>query len=532
MTERQVKVSKVTSLEQHHIVGGGIAGLATAVYLIRDAGVEGKNICIYEQLGVAGGSLDGSGDAQTGYMIRGGRMFEEHFACTFDLLNSIPSSDNPDVSVTEDIMAFNRMVPGSSNCRLVRNGRPAEDRYDLTLSAQDIIDINRLILHSERTLAGQRIEDWFDTSFFDSNFWLMWSTMFSFQPWHSLAEMRRYLRRFIHLFPGFTRIAGILRTRYNQYDALIAPVVTWLRDRGVRVATDTRVIDVTIEGTRQDRLVTALVLAEKTDVKVGAEDRVYLTLGSMTDATVQGSNHSAPDLQDQEGGAWTLWRKLAAEHEGFGRPEAFCGDTDKTAWHSFTVTMDCPDFFEFMEDFTNNRTGTGGLVTFADSSWVLSIVLFHQPHFRGQKHGSYTFWGYGLRGDRPGDVIKKPMWEATGDEIIKELSAHLKLTKQEEAWFEGARVLPCRMPFITSQFMPRQPGDRPDVRPNGARNFAVIGQFCELPRDCVFTVEYSVRSACTAVAALTARTDPPPPVARTDLDPMVLIRAARVLLGI
>ena len=87
------------------------------------------------------------------------------------------------------------------------------------------------------------------------------------------------------------------------------------------------------------------------------------------------------------------------------------------------------------------------------------------------------------------------------------------------------------MPFITSQFMPRQPGDRPDVRPSGARNFAVIGQFCELPRDCVFTVEYSVRSARTAVAALTGRVDPPPPVARTDLDPMVLIRAARVLTG-
>ena len=158
-------------------------------------------------------------------------------------------------------------------------------------------------------------------------------------------------------------------------------------------------------------------------------------------------------------------------------------------------------------------------------------MLFHQPHFRGQKHGTYTFWGYGLRGDCPGDFVKKPMWEATGDEIITELSGHLKLTNKQKTWFDGARVLPCRMPFITSQFMPRRPGDRPDVRPNGARNFAVIGQFCELPRDCVFTVEYSVRSARTAVASLTGRVDPPPPVARTDLDPMVLLRAARVLIG-
>jgi oleate hydratase len=517
--------------EQHHIVGGGIAGLATAVYLIRDAEVEGEDICIYEQLSVAGGSLDGSGNAEVGYMIRGGRMFEEHFACTFDLLRTIPSTNDPDISIAEDIFAFNRMVPGSSNCRLVRDGKPAEDRYHLTLSAQDIVDINRLILQSERTLGGQSIEDWFQPSFFETNFWLMWSTMFSFQPWHSLAEMRRYLRRFIHLFPGFTRIAGILRTRHNQFDSVIAPILTWLRNRGVKILTDTQVIDVIIEGTRQDRRATSLVLADGRKLSIREADGIYLTLGSMTDGSVLGSNDSAPGLHDREGGAWTLWRMLAARNEGFGHPEVFCADTGRTAWHSFTVTMDGPDFFEFMEDFTNNRTGTGGLITFADSGWILSIVLFHQPHFRDQKHGTYIFWGYGLRGDRTGDFVQKPMWEATGDEIISELSGHLKLTNAQKAWFDTARVLPCRMPFITSQFMPRRSGDRADVRPIGARNFTVIGQFCELPRDCVFTVEYSVRSARTAVASLTGRVPPPPPVARTDLDPMVLVRAARVLFG-
>lgn len=525
-------MSHRASPEQHHIIGGGIAGLATAVYLVRDAGVSGKNIHIYEQLEIAGGSLDGSGDADAGYMIRGGRMFEKHFACTFDLLDTIPSTHDPHLSATQDIMAFNRMVPGSSNCRLVRNGLPAEDRYDLTLGAQDIVDINRLILQPERNLAGRSIEDWFKPSFFESNFWLMWATMFSFQPWHSLTEMRRYLRRFIHLFPGFTRIAGILRTRFNQYDSMIAPIETWLRDRNVRIATGRQVTDVTILGTLQDRRVTALTLADGERVTVSEEDRVYLTLGSMTDASVQGTNDRAPDLGDTEGGAWALWRKLAAAHEGFGRPGAFCSDTDKTAWHSFTVTLDSPDFFEFMEDFTNNRTGTGGLITLAGSGWTLSIVLFHQPHFRGQKHGTYTFWGYGLRGDRPGDFVRKPMWNATGNEIITELCGHLKLDAAQAAWFDKARVLPCRMPYITSQFMPRKPGDRPDIRPSGAQNFAVIGQFCEQPRDCVFTVEYSIRSARTAVASLTGRVAPPPPVARTDLDPMVLIRAARVLMGV
>ncbi|MCV2868671.1 oleate hydratase [Defluviimonas sp. WL0002] len=517
---------------QYHIVGGGIAGLAAAVFLVRDAGVDGRAIHIHEQRQVAGGSLDGTGDAETGYLVRGGRMFEEHFACTFDLLRSIPSPDNPKVSAADDILAFNRMVPGSANCRIVRNGRPASDRHDLTLAARDIVDINRLILHTERSIGARSIEDWFKPGFLDSNFWLMWSTMFSFQPWHSAVEMRRYLRRFIHLFPGFTRISGVLRTRYNQYDSMIAPILGWLRERGVRVRTGAQVTDAKIEGTRHDRRVTALVLASGDTVAIGEGDQVYLTLGSMTDASVTGSNDRAPSLDDQLGGAWSLWRKLAAGHEGFGRPEVFCGDPDKTAWHSFTVTLNGPDFFEFMEDFTNNRTGTGGLVTFADSDWTLSIVLFHQPHFRGQKHGTYVFWGYGLRGERPGNFTKKPMWEANGSEILTELFGHLRLTPEQQAWFADARVVPCRMPFITSEFMPRRPGDRPDVRPDGARNFAVIGQFCELPRDCVFTVEYSVRSARTAVASLTGRVEPPPPVARTDRDPKVLLGAARVLIGV
>jgi oleate hydratase len=124
------------------------------------------------------------------------------------------------------------------------------------------------------------------------------------------------------------------------------------------------------------------------------------------------------------------------------------------------------------------------------------------------------------------------MWEAAGDEIIEELAGQLKLSPEQAAWFDDARVRPCPMPFITSQFMPCRAADRLNMRPRGARNVAVIGQFCELPRDCVFTVEYSVRSARAAVASLTGRTDPPPPVARTDRDPWVLIRAARVLIGI
>ncbi|KAF0171189.1 MAG: myosin-crossreactive antigen [Rhodobacteraceae bacterium] len=516
---------------RHYMVGGGIAALSAAALLVRDGGVPGDRITILEHHGTAGGSLDGSGEAETGYLTRGGRMFEPNFVCTLDLLSAIPAPDDPAVSVRDDILAFNRLVPGRAECRIVRDGQKAEDRYRLGLGPEEIVALNRLLLTPEGRLDGRRIEDWFAPEFFGSNFWIMWSTMFSFQPWHSVAEMRRYMRRFLHLFPGLARIEGILRTRYNQYDSIVAPILVWLLKQGVNLRTGSSVADLTIEGDQNSRRVTQLHLATGGTIDVAPEDRVYLTLGSMTDATVTGDRDTPPPSEDGQSPGFDLWRRLAARNEGLGRPEVFAGHSDRTSWTSFTVTLNSPAFITFMEDFSSNRTGTGGLVTFADSAWLMSIVMFHQPHFREQPANRPVFWGYGLRGDRPGDVIAKPMAQATGEEIREELAHQLRLQADQRAeFFDGAQIIPCRMPVITSQFMPRQPGDRPPVIPRGAENFAVIGQFCEIPRDCVFTVEYSVRSAWMAVHGLTGEVAPPPPVVRSDRDPRALLRAAKVLL--
>ncbi|MEE4121025.1 MAG: oleate hydratase [Paracoccaceae bacterium] len=525
-------MDQVAATGRHYIVGGGIAALAAAVLLVRDDSVPGHRITILEHGPTAGGSLDGSGDAETGYLTRGGRMFEPNFVCTFDLLSGIPAPDDPTISVRDDILAFNRMVPGRGECRLVRGGRKAEDRLRLGLGPAEIVALNRLLLAPERRLEGRSIDGWFAPAFFETNFWLMWSTMFSFQPWHSLAEMRRYMRRFLHLFPGLPRIAGILRTRYDQYDSIIAPILAWLSARGVELRTGSSVADVTIAGDKGGRRVTELRLATGAPIGVAPEDRVYLTLGSMTDATVTGDLGKPPPAEDGPSPAFALWRRLAAAQDGFGRPEAFAGHPERTGWTSFTVTLASPAFVSFMEDFSGNRTGTGGLVTFADSGWLMSIVMFHQPHFRGQPAGRPVFWGYGLRGDRPGDAVRKPMTQASGAEILRELAHQLRLGAEQRAEvFDGARVIPCRMPFVTSQFMPRQWGDRPRVIPEGALNFAVIGQFCEVPRDCVFTVEYSVRSAWMAVHALTRHVQAPPPVVRSDRAPRTLLGAARMLLS-
>lgn len=173
-----------------YIVGGGIAGLAAAALLIRDGRMPGRNIHVLEQSDRPGGSLDGAGDPDSGYVIRGGRMFEAHFGCTFDLLGTIPSLADPAVSVSEELHAFTEQVVTSSNCRIVLDGERVE-APPLNLSLRDKWDLARLALLPELVLGARTIEGYFHPGFFETNFWIMWCTMFAFQPWHSLIEFRR-----------------------------------------------------------------------------------------------------------------------------------------------------------------------------------------------------------------------------------------------------------------------------------------------------------------------------------------------------
>ena len=169
------------------------------------------------------------------------------------------------------------------------------------------------------------------------------------------------------------------------------------------------------------------------------------------------------------------------------------------------------------------------MVTLADSNWFMSVVLAHQPHFINQPENIFVFWGYALAPDRIGDFVKKPMSECSGKEILIELFQHLELGNKAQPIIDAAICIPCMMPFITSQFMPRIKGDRPDVVPLGAKNFAFIGQFCEIPDDVVFTVEYSVRSAQMAVYALLGIDKPIPPVFKGQHDVGVLLNAFKTM---
>ena len=152
----------------------------------------------------------------------------------------------------------------------------------------------------------------------------------------------------------------------------------------------------------------------------------------------------------------------------------------------------------------SGKVVTGGIVTVQDSNWLMSWTLNRQQQFRDQPKDQLCVWVYGLFPDKPGNYVKKPMTECTGEEICEEWLYHMGVPtdKIEALAKHHANTVPVMMPYITAFFMPRAAGDRPDVVPDGAVNFAFLGQFAETPRDTIFTTEYSMRTGMEAVYTL------------------------------
>ncbi len=514
-----------------YLVGSGIASLSAAVFLIRDGGFAGPDITILEEQDREGGSLDAAGSPKSGYTMRGGRMFEIHFDCTYDLLRSIPSLENPTVSVTDDTFSFHKDFAWNDHARLVDAAGKPIDAHSMGFSEKDRLELIKCVGTPEKMLDGKRITDCFSEEFFTTNFWWMWCTTFAFEPWHSAIEFRRYLNRFIHLFKTFDTMSGIYRTRYNQFDSIVRPMLTWLSDQGVTIELGTSVTDLRLaEG---DALtvtaITCRTAGTTKEIPVAADDLVFVTNGSMTADSTVGSTTAAPVL-DTSGtaGAWKLWHTLADKRPGLGNPKVFDSSISDSTWESFTVTTKDPTFFAEMEKFSGSEAGKGGLITFKDSGWLLTIVLNHQPHFRDQPADTFVWWGYALFPDRTGDHVTKPMSACTGREILEEALHHLAIDNHEQI-LDSSIVIPAIMPYITSQFLVRAHGDRPDVVPDKSTNLAFIGQYAEVPDDVVFTVEYSVRTAQTAVATLLKLDTQPNPVYKGNHKPKVLVEALETM---
>ena len=498
-----------------YLVGSGLASLAAACFLVRDGQMSGDHIHILEAMDIAGGACDGIIDPNRGNVMRGGREMENHFECLWDLFRSIPSLQKDGASVLDEFYWLNKHDPNFSLCRAtVNRGQDAHTDGKFNISDKGCMEIMKLFFTKDEDLYDKTIEDVFDDEVFDSTFWLYWRTMFAFENWHSALEMKLYFQRFIHHIGGLPDFSALKFTKYNQYESLILPMVSYLEKAGVNFEYNTFVTNVIFEFKDSKKIAKSIEYKTKDGIKnipLTENDLVFVTNGSCTDGTIYGDQNHAPDLnaERRDTGVWDLWKNIAKQDPSFGHPEKFCSDISKTNWESATVTTLDDKILPYIEkickrDPLSGKVVTGGIVSCMDSSWLLSWTINRQPQLVNQEDGTVAIWLYGLFTDIPGDFVKKPMKDCTGIEICEEWLYHLGVPKDMiiDLATNHANTVPTMMPYITAFFMPRAKGDRPDVIPDGCVNFAFLGQFADTPRDTVFTTEYSVRTAMEAVYGL------------------------------
>ena len=498
-----------------YLIGSGLAALAAACYLVRDGQMAGERIHILEKDPIPGGACDGYQYTDIGYVMRGGREMDNHFECMWDLFRSIPSIETEGVSVLDEYYWLNKADPNYSLCRATeKQGQDAHTDKKFGLSDKAAMEIMKLFFTPDEELYNKRIDEIFDHEVLDSNFWLYWRTMFAFENWHSALEMKLYLKRFIHHVGGLPNFTALRFTRYNQYESMILPMVHYLQEHGVDFQYNTKVVNVEFDirnGRKAARRIVLQREGREDAIDLTDNDLVFITNGGCVENSAYGSQNepAAFNKTIREGGGWDMWRKIAAQDPSFGHPDKFCSDPEQSNWMSATVTTLDRRIVPYIEkickrDPFSGKVVTGGIVTARDSGWLLSWTINRQPQFRNQPKDQLVIWVYGLFSDKPGDFVKKTMRECTGKEICMEWLYHLGVPVAEIADLaeHSAKTVPVMMPYITAFFMPREKGDRPNVVPDGAVNFAFLGQFAETARDTIFTTEYSIRTGMEAVYSL------------------------------
>ena len=498
-----------------YLIGSGLAALAAACYLVRDGQMAGERIHILEKDPIPGGACDGYQYTDIGYVMRGGREMDNHFECMWDLFRSIPSIETEGVSVLDEYYWLNKADPNYSLCRATeKQGQDAHTDKKFGLSDKAAMEIMKLFFTPDEELYNKRIDEIFDHEVLDSNFWLYWRTMFAFENWHSALEMKLYLKRFIHHVGGLPDFTALRFTRYNQYESMILPMVHYLQEHGVDFQYNTKVVNVEFDirnGRKAARRIVLQREGREDAIDLTDNDLVFITNGGCVENSAYGSQNepAAFNKTIREGGGWDMWRKIAAQDPSFGHPDKFCSDPERSNWMSATVTTLDRRIVPYIEkickrDPFSGKVVTGGIVTARDSGWLLSWTINRQPQFRNQPKDQLVIWVYGLFSDKPGDFVKKTMRECSGKEICMEWLYHLGVPVAEIADLaeHSAKTVPVMMPYITAFFMPREKGDRPNVVPDGAVNFAFLGQFAETARDTIFTTEYSIRTGMEAVYSL------------------------------
>ncbi|WP_349583469.1 oleate hydratase [Leuconostoc citreum] len=519
------------------MIGAGIANMAAAVYLIQEGHWSGENITFY--------ALDqhGSNDGDTtdsviddywnknhplsntkGYIARGGRMLNYRtYVDLMDLLDRIPSMTEPNMTAAEYTRDFDAKHPIFDKARLLQPGQGILNASKLGFNQADRKLLTQLILmpdDEETKLDNVTIADYFadDPHFFETNFWFMWETTFAFRTRSSAQELRRYMHQMIYEFTQIEHLVGVNRTRYNQYESIMLPLINYLKANGCQIILNRRVTafkfkdttmtdEITVKGLQMVNTTTN----QKEHVAIDDDTAVIFTNGSITDSATLGDYDTpAPENMDY-GAASSLWRQATEHFYNLGNPDKFFADRDASEWVSFTLTTKDHLLLNEITRITTQLPGNA-LNSFLSNTPItpldqidvdMSIVVHHQPHFTSQKPNETVLWGYFLYPRRNSPLFGKTYIELTGKEMLLELIAHLSavdsgpvnIKEKEDAILASViNNIPVYMPYASALFNNRAKIDRPEVIPEHATNLAFTGEFGEQPYQMIFTEQSAVRS--------------------------------------
>ena len=553
------------------MIGAGLSNMAAAVYLIQEGKWSGDQITFYALDNY--GSNDGSPtqdvkddywnknhpmENQKGYIARGGRMLNYRtYVDLMDLLDRIPSMTEPGLTAAEDTRQFDAAHPTYDKARLLTGGQGIVDGGKLGLNNKSRKLLTQLIMmpdSQEEKLDNITIADYFkdNTEFFESNFWFMWETTFAFRTRSSAQELRRYMHQMIYEFTQIEHLVGVNRTRYNQYESIMKPLINYLENEGCHIVLNRRVVDWKFKDSKmQDEItVTGLHMVNtKTDenefIPVDDDTAVIFTNGSITDSATLGDFNTPASENMDYGAASSLWKKASDHFYNLGNPDKFFADRDASEWVSFTLTTKNHLFLNEIARITTQEPGnalnsfisTEPVTPLGQKDVTMSIVVHHQPHFTSQKPNETVLWGYFLYPRRHGENIDKPYIEMTGKEMLQELIGQLSKVdpgpinisnKEEEIMDSVINCIPVYMPYASALFNNRAKSDRPKVIPKNSTNLAFTGEFVEQPYQMIFTENSAVRSG--EIAAFHFAGIPMSRLVKTpryDKDVKTLLRAAK-----
>lgn len=553
------------------MIGAGLSNMAAAVYLIQEGKWSGDQITFYALDNY--GSNDGFPtqdvkddywnknhpmENQKGYIARGGRMLNYRtYVDLMDLLDRVPSMTEPGLTAAEDTRQFDAAHPTYDKARLLTGGQGIVDGGKLGLNNKSRKLLTQLIMmpdSQEEKLDNITIADYFkdNTEFFESNFWFMWETTFAFRTRSSAQELRRYMHQMIYEFTQIEHLVGVNRTRYNQYESIMKPLINYLEKEGCHIVLNRRVVDWKFKDSKmQDEItVTGLHMVNtKTDenefVPVDDDTAVIFTNGSITDSATLGDFNTPAAENMDYGAASSLWKKASDHFYNLGNPDKFFADRDASEWVSFTLTTKNHLFLNEIARITTQEPGnalnsfisTEPVTPLGQKDVTMSIVVHHQPHFTSQKPNETVLWGYFLYPRRHGEIIDKPYIEMTGKEMLQELIGQLSKVdpgpinisdKEEEIMDSVINCIPVYMPYASALFNNRAKSDRPKVIPKHSTNLAFTGEFVEQPYQMIFTENSAVRSG--EIAAFHFAGIPMSRLVKTpryDKDVKTLLRAAK-----